>query len=69
MKTINVKTNRFDYTVTFNNNTMSMTSTHKNPNVNFENISIPSTEKAINRFKFFLKMRNENIIEWNETTY
>ena len=68
MKKINVKTDKFDYTVTFNNNTMSMSSTDKNPNLNFENTPIPSAEEAINRFKFLMKMRNENIIEWNETT-
>lgn len=70
MVKINVKTDKYDYTITFNNNTMSMTSTHSSTVqlFNFENISIHSAEKAIDRFKFLMKLRDENIIEWNETT-
>lgn len=64
MKTINVKTNKFEYTITFNGNTMSMSSTDKT--FNFENQSITSETDATNKFKFIMKCRGEEIIEWNE---
>ena len=64
MKTINVKTNKFEYTITFNGNTMSMSSTDKT--FNFENQTITSEQDATNKFKFIMKCRGEEIIEWNE---
>ena len=66
MNVINIKTNKFDYTLTFKfsfmNITMSMTSTDKNPNLNFDDKKISSVGEAIERFKFLLKVRNEEII-------
>ena len=72
MNVINIKTNKFDYTLTFKfsfmNITMSMTSTDKNPHLNFEDKKISSVGEAIDRFKFLLKVRNEEIISGNYNT-
>lgn len=64
MERVEVKTNKFEYTMTFENGMMSMTST--DPNFNFENQKIESEEAAIERFKMMLKLRGEEIIDWYE---
>lgn len=66
MTIINIKTNKFEYTLTFNfspnGDTWSMTSTDTNPNLNFENEPMFSPQIVIGKFKFLMEMRNETII-------
>lgn len=64
MTRVEVKTNKFDYTMTFENGMMSMTCTDNS--LNFENYKIADEDEAIERFKMLLKMRGEEIIDWYE---
>ena len=72
MNVINIKTNKFEYTLTFKFSfmciTMSLASTDNNPHLNFEDKKISSVGEAIDRFKFLLKVRNEEIISGSYNT-